>query len=315
MCGIAGIVSNNSHSFANHLSRMMDRIKHRGPDGEGVFFYDTCALGHRRLSIVDLATGNQPMLSPSGKRAIIFNGEIYGYKEIKNSLKEYPFITTSDTEVMLALYDKYGNGFLKYLPGMFAFAIWNDEKKELFCARDRFGEKPFYYATSARNEFVFASEIKAILASGLIQPVLDRSALKHFLKHLYVHPYQTIFKNIFTLPPAHSLLLKDGKIFVEKYWNLPDTNEKINLNEAEERFRNLFSTAVEKQLVADVPVGAFLSGGIDSSSIVGFAGEKKRGIHTFSFGFEEGVNELPFAKIIAEKFQTHHTELEDKHED
>lgn len=315
MCGIAGIVSYDASSYTHQLTKMMDSLKHRGPDGIGSVFFNSCALGHRRLKIVDLNTGDQPMFSKSKKTAIVFNGEIYGYKEIRKTVKEYSFITLSDTEVILALYEKFGNKFLKLLPGMFSFAIWNNEKRELFCARDRFGEKPFYYAWGKNQEFIFASEIKGIIASGLIDPVLSPIALKHYIEHLYVHPYHTIYENIFTLPPAHSLLLNNNKTSVQRYWNLPATIEKIDLNEAEEKFRYLLQCAVDKMLIADVPIGAFLSGGIDSSSVVAFAGNINKGIHTFSFGFEEGVNELPFAKVVAEKLQTQHTELEDKHED
>ncbi|HKR05403.1 MAG TPA: asparagine synthase (glutamine-hydrolyzing) [Bacteroidia bacterium] len=315
MCGIAGIIAESVSGYRENLFAMMNSLRHRGPDGEGSFFFDQCAFGHRRLSIVDLECGHQPMFNNSKNTAIIFNGEIYGYKKIREQLKDYPFSTKSDTEVILALYEKYDRHFLQHLPGMFSLAIWNEEKKELICARDRFGEKPFYYAYGKRNEFIFASEIKAIIASGLVEPVLDKNSLDHYLKYLYIHPHQTVYKNIFTLPPAHILTLKQGRLKVEKYWELPQTDHKISLQEAETEFKKLFTEAVEKQLVADVPVGAFLSGGLDSSSVVAAASGLKQGLNTFAFAFEQGANELPFAKIIAEKYNTEHVVLEDKHED
>ena len=167
MCGIAGIVAPNASEYEKNLQYMIDGLIHRGPDGDGCYFFKNCAMGHRRLSIIDLKTGQQPMISSIGNVGITFNGEIYGYKEIRLFLKDYPFRTTSDTEVILTLYHQYGNKFLSFLPGMFSFAIWDDEKKTLTCARDRFGEKPFYYAFGKNGEFIFASEIKAILSGSL----------------------------------------------------------------------------------------------------------------------------------------------------
>jgi asparagine synthase (glutamine-hydrolysing) len=200
---------------------------------------------------------------------------------------------------------------LTKLPGMFAFAIWDEANQTLFCGRDRFGEKPFYYAFGAGGEFIFASEIKAILASDLITPILDRQALAHYLQRMYVHPHQTIYSNIFTLPPAHRLQLIGGRVELERYWELPQLNEQVELREAEEEFRRLLDAAVAKQLIADVPVGAFLSGGLDSSTIVAYASRHKSPIQTFSFGFEQGFDELPFARDVANLYQTDHTELLD----
>ncbi len=239
---------------------MTASLAHRGPDGSGFHCWDGCAFGHRRLSIIDLATGDQPMLSPDGRVGVILNGEIYGYRDLRDSLRaDYPFRTTSDTEVLLALYEKHGTAMLDRLPGMFAFALWDDRERRLFVARDRFGEKPFYYAHGPDGELLFASEIKAILASGLIEPVVDRQAVGHYLSRLYVHPHRTIYENIFTLPPAHCLLLKDGRITVRRYWSLPATDRAIGLEDAVSAFRDHFERAVASQLIADVPVAAFLS--------------------------------------------------------
>lgn len=288
---------------------------HRGPDGDGIHFYKDCGLGHRRLSIVDLACGAQPMLSPNNDVAIVFNGEIYGFQEIRASLRDYNFTTTSDTEVMLALYGRYGAAMLQHLPGMFAFAIWDERKKELFCARDRFGEKPFYYAISKEGAFVFASEIKSLLASGLIEPELDEASLAHYLRRLYVHPHRTIYSNVHTLPPAHMLRFSSGKAHVERYWSLPEPRGRIGLSAAVEEFRFLMNRAVKQQLVADVPVAAFLSGGLDSSTIVALAAEHHPHIKTFAFGFGSSINELPFAEQIAKKYNTEHMTLSDQTED
>lgn len=288
---------------------MVKAIHHRGPDDDGAYFFPSCGLGHSRLSIVDLATGHQPMLSPDRQTAVVFNGEIYGYLALRNSLKDYPFRTTSDTEVILALYERHGRRCLDQLPGMFAFAIWDERKRALFAARDRFGEKPFYYAFGRGGELVFGSEIKAILASGLIDPVIDMASVTHYMKYLYVHPEKTIYKNVFTLPPAHCLLYHDGHLTIERYWEFPKNADYIGLGDAAERFRQLLSAAVQKQLVADVPVGAFLSGGLDSSTVVAVASEHKRKLRTFSFGFEDAVSELRFANEIAQRYGTDHREL------
>ena len=310
MCGIAGIVSEDSKKYKNNIEKMLKSLSHRGPDERGVFYFNNCVLAHTRLSIVDLQTGKQPMLSGCNNIGITFNGEIYNYKEIKNNLG-YKFKTSSDTEVILALYKKYKFNLLDRLPGMFSFAIWNDETKELFCARDRFGEKPFFYAIGRNNEFIFASEIKAILASGLIEPVLDKSSLAHYLKYLYVNPSKTIYKNIHTLSPAHKLIYQGRIKSIKRYWNLPKTNNNIELSDALIKFRKLFKKAVKSQLVSDVPVGAFLSGGLDSSTIVGIASQFNKNIKTFSFGFGESINELPFARDVSEKYKTDHYELSD----
>lgn len=311
MCGIAGIVTSGARSYADRVDRAMQSLAHRGPDGNGTVVFDECALGHRRLSIVDLTTGDQPMRDASGTLAVTFNGEIYGYRDLRVQLSGYPFRTTSDTEVILALYRKYGSGFVRHLPGMFAFSLWDDARKELICARDRFGEKPFYYARGDRGEFIFASEIKAILATGLVSPKIDIQSIAHYLKHLYVHPHYTIYENIHVLPPAHTLVFSRGKIAVERYWHMPKLDARISIDEAIPEFKRLFEQAVQRQLVADVPVGAFLSGGLDSSTVVAVASRFTHKLSTFSFGFRDSINELPYARGIAERYGTHHTELFD----
>ena len=315
MCGISGIVAPNIQHYKPELQVMTQGLKHRGPDAQGMYLFKNCGLGHRRLSIIDLETGQQPMLTPDETLGIVFNGEIYGYQDIRSACS-YPFQTTSDTEVILALYRLYGCDFLSKLPGMFAFALWDEQEQTLVCARDRFGEKPFYYAIGKNGEFLFASEIKSIIASGLIEPILDTSALTFYLQSYYIHPHKTVYKNIFVLPPAHTLRYKQGQVNVERYWALPQLNDEISLPEAEQEFKRLLDAAVRKQLIADVPVGAFLSGGLDSSTIVAYAINHEADLKTFSFGFDGAiVDEIPYARDVAKYYQTDHTEFFDANTD
>lgn len=316
MCGIAGIIANNAENYLNEIRKMTDAIAHRGPDSSHHELYKNAILGHRRLSIIDLSeNGKQPMFSHDKNECIVLNGEIYGYQTIKNQYPEYPYRGTSDTEVILAMYKRKQEKLIHELPGMFAFAIWDEEKQQLFCARDRFGEKPFYYAIGPNNEFIFASEIKAILASGLIQPKVSPEALSHYLQYGYVSTYQSIYSNIFTLPPAHQLIWKNGKIEVSRYYSLPAKDRSISLSDAKEEFTYLLKNAVKKQLIADVEVGSFLSGGLDSSSIVALVNEFLPHQTTISFGYDHEDSELKYAKEIAEKYKTNHIEIHEKKED
>jgi len=309
MCGIAGIVKEDAKTLKEQLNRMINVLQHRGPDDSGTHFFQNCALGHTRLSIVDLSTGDQPMVDENNNVGITFNGEIYGYQGIKLKLSDYQFNTASDTEVILALYHRYEEDLLSNLPGMFAFAIWDDSQKKLFCARDRFGEKPLYYAIGKNGEFIFASEIKAILATGLITPCIDYGSLIHYLRRLYVHPHKTIYENIHVLPPAHKMTYQNERLKVERYWQLPDTNDTIKMSEASLQFKQLFKQAIKRQLIADVPVGAFLSGGLDSTTITAVASKYNNNLKTFSFGFEGTLNEVPYAKEAAEDYKTEHIEV------
>lgn len=311
MCGIAGLVKPNIVHLKGRLENMIDSLHHRGPDGRGMHEFDNCALAHARLSIIDITGGTQPMLTPDEKLGITFNGEIYGYKKIKHSLN-YPFQSNSDTEVILALYKSKGIKLLDSLPGMFAFAIWDEKKQLLFCARDRFGEKPFYYAKGNNGEFIFASEIKAILKSNLITPEIDTESLAHYFRKLYVNPNKTIYSNIFTLPPAHYLIYENNDIKIDKYWDYPVVNNSISLDEAIDEFQSLLQESISKQLVADVPVGAFLSGGLDSSTIVALSSEYTSNLKTFSFTFEGDLSEQSYALAVADQYCTDHTELEEK---
>ncbi len=291
------------------LDRMIHSLHHRGPDGFGKTIFKTCLLGHTRLSVIDLTTGHQPMRSALSDKTIVFNGEMYGFQKIRAELSSYPFNTTSDTEVILALYEEKGPDCLAMVPGMFAFAIWDDTNQTLFAARDRLGENPFYYAFGKEGEFIFASEIKAIIASGLIEPELDLSSLEHYLKYLYVNPSKTIYQNIHTLPPGHLLIWSDGDVKVRRYWSAIVPLQQISLESAVTEFCYLLEQAVTDQMVSDVPIGAFLSGGLDSSTIVALASRQKSNLLTFSFGFGDAINELPYALSIAERYGTNHKEL------
>ncbi len=310
MCGIAGIITPNAKAYQEPLRKMTQSIAHRGPDAEKFAFFPNAALGHRRLSIIDLSeNGDQPMYSNTRNECIVLNGEIYGYQKIKENYREYPYQSTTDTELILAMYQKKGEHLLGDLPGMFAFALWDEKKQSLLCARDRFGEKPFYYAIGKNGEFVFASEIKAILATGLVEVSLNEEALYHYLKYGYVSAYQSIYQNIKTLPPAHSLHFQNGNCSLKRYWKLPSQDINYSLNEAIENFNSLLDKAIQNQLVADVEVGSFLSGGLDSSTIVAKASQYVNPITTLAFGYEGEMSELPYAKEIAEKYQTNHIEI------
>lgn len=313
MCAIACIAGPGAQVHAPALADMIRVMKHRGPDGDGARTFEGCALGNARLSIVDRDGGGQPMLSPDGRVGLTFNGEIYGYKKIRSDLRGYPFRTHADTEVILALYERHRAAFVAHLPGMFGLALWDDRAKELFCARDRFGEKPVYYAFGRSGELVVASEIKGVLASGLVAPVLSLEGISHYLQHGHVHPARTIYSNVHVLPPAHMLRFREGRVTVRRYWDYPAVLPHLELSEAVERFRDLFEGAVRKQLVADVPVGVFLSGGTDSSTVAAVASLFQPDLKTFSFGFREGVeSELPYARQTAALHGTRHFERLDE---
>lgn len=310
MCGISGIVAKNAGRYLPDQQQMIHAMYHRGPDGNGIYQFDNCLLGHNRLSIVDLTTGAQPMLDNTGKICIVFNGEIYGYKELRKQL-DYPFKTESDTELIIALYKKYGLGLLDRLPGMFAFAIWDEDKQQLFAARDRFGEKPFYYSLK-QDELVFASELKAIQSTSFRDTSVNNKALSKYLNHGYTGPDMSIFSNVRVLPPAHYMLYTAEGVSVKRYWTMPETSANISLSDAADKFEALFTQAVEKQMIADVECCAFLSGGLDSTSVVSVAKQFNTGLKTLSYGYKGEDSELPYAKLVADMHNTHHIEMEEK---
>lgn len=316
MCGIAGIIAPNARNYSSEIRKMTRALAHRGPDAEHHEFFENAALGHRRLSIIDLSeNGKQPMFSAGKNECIVLNGEIYGYQNIKTKYSSYPFKGNSDTEVILAMYQEKQEKLLAELPGMFAFAVWDEKQQQLFCARDRFGEKPLYYALGKNGEFIFASEIKAILASNLITPEVNTEALSHYLQYGYVSTYHSIYTNIFSLPPAHFLTYKNREIKTHRYYSIPKKDRSISLSEAKEEFTHLLRKSVQKQIVADVEVGSFLSGGLDSSSIVALVSEFLPRQTTISFGYDHAESELKYAREIAEKYGTHHLEIREEKKD
>lgn len=313
MCGISGIVYpeiSQNPEYKVRLKKMTDAMQHRGPDDEGMEFFANCFLGFRRLSIVDTSSaGHQPMYSQDNNCCIIFNGEIYGYRDIKQTITNYSFKSNTDTEVVLALYGKYGTDVLQQISGMFAFAIWDEKQQQIFGARDRFGEKPFYYAFGKNGEFIFASEIKSILATKLVDEEINSDAVFHYLRHAYVSSQQTIYKNIFVLPPSHFLIYKNGELQINSYYTLEKSEVRINEKDAVENLKNLTRNSVKKQLIADVPVGVFLSGGLDSGTMVALSSEFHPTITTLGFAYEGDWNEMPQARQIAEKYKTEHHEV------
>ena len=319
MCGISGIVFRRIGSqkkYENILKDMTDSISHRGPDDEGSEYFENCFLGFRRLAIVDLSPdGHQPMYSQDKNECIVFNGEIYGYRDIKKGMPDVSFRSNTDTEVILKLFKKYGEELPKHLNGMFSFAIWDENEQQLFCARDRFGEKPFYYAIGQNGEFIFASEIKAILATGLVDKELNDEALNHYLRHMYVDSQQSIYKKIKVLPPASQLIYKDGEISISQYWDFPMEESELSEEEIYAKFEELVENSVEKQLIADVKVGAFLSGGLDSGTLVALSSKHNKNIATLGFKYEGELDEMPEARSIAEKYKTYQSEISFKKEE
>jgi asparagine synthase (glutamine-hydrolysing) len=310
ICGQAGI------SDKGLLQAMCNSLIHRGPDGEGQYVDEHAAIGMRRLAIIDLVTGDQPISNEDGSLWIVFNGEIYNYRELGERLKEkgHRFKTQSDTEVILHAYEEYGDGCLKYLNGMFAFAIWDKSQRELFLARDRVGIKPLYY-WEGPGYLLFGSEIKAILQDPRFKRQINFTALYNYLSRLFVPGDGTIFLGIKQLSPGHFLKYKHGVLRIERYWQL-DFSQKLHWTEEDycDRTYEMLKASVKRQMVADVPLGAFLSGGVDSSGVVALMAEScDRPVKTFSLGFEESeeslLNELPYAKAVAERFGTDHYEF------
>jgi asparagine synthase (glutamine-hydrolysing) len=315
MCGIAGIL-NFSDQLINKsvIQKMTDAIAHRGPDSDGFFSENKISFGHRRLSIIDLSSAaNQPFIDNSGRYIMVFNGEIYNYKQVKQLLPDYNFKTSGDTEVIIAAYAKWKENCLQYFSGMFAFAIWDRQENELFIARDRFGVKPLYYFIDD-SKFLFASEIRSILASGLIERKINTTALlEYFTYQSFSYPYSPVI-DIFQQEAASWMIIKNKKIEKKKYWSVSQPLSDFDFGDEKkvhEKVRSLMLQSVERRLVSDVPVGAFLSGGIDSSSIVGLMAEAGNGKpNTFNISFEEkDFDESYYADAVAKKFNTNHTRI------
>ena len=321
MCGIAGFVTPDEHRDAREahevLERMCGAIAHRGPDDQGMMIKGPAAIGMRRLSIIDLPGGHQPMSGCDRATTIVFNGEVYNYRELQRELEAdgHRFKTNSDTETIVHAYEQYGKRCVDHLRGMFAFAIWNRNERELFIARDRTGKKPLYYTVTPGGTLIFGSELKALREHPEFLGDISIEALDAYLTFGYVPDPLTIFRNVQKLPPGHTLTFKDNRVNIEQYWDFPYQQPQINpfQNEAEcvDELRALLDESVRMRLVADVPLGAFLSGGIDSSTVVGLmARHTDRPVKTFSIGFhEDSYNELKYARIVAGKFATEHHEF------
>lgn len=316
MCGICGYVGQVE---AGLLERMLITLRHRGPDETGSFQAEGVGLGVQRLSIIDLAGGQQPLANEDGSLWIAFNGEIYNYRELRADLlaKGHRFRSASDTEVILHLYEEQGEGCLHRLRGMFAFAIWDSSRQRLFLARDRVGIKPLYYV-ERNGRLLFASEMKSLLAWEGCPREIDPTGLDLFLHFLYIPSPYTIFRGIRKLPPGHRLILQGGSCQVEPYWDLSFPRERpLREEEYRERCRQLLREAVACHLVSDVPLGAFLSGGMDSSTVVALMSQLSSGpVKTFSLGFEgeRSYDEMDYARAVAERFGTDHHELRVKPE-
>ncbi len=312
MCGITGAVPGIDRE---RLRAMTATLAHRGPDGEGYFSTPEASLGHRRLAIIDLPGGAQPMTTPDGRHTLIYNGEIYNFPALRAELEAegVAFRTRSDTEVLLHAVARWGVKALERLRGMFAFAVWDGGRRSLLLARDRLGLKPLYYAVIG-GRLLFASEMKALLAHPEVPRRLNPQAVDDFLTYLYIPAPQTIFEGIHELPPAHWLEWRDGMLRLERYWDaLPEPAEKPESELRDELLATL-DEAVRLRLISDVPLGAFLSGGIDSSSIVALMARATREpVRSFSLGFgtgEEHYSELEYARLVSTRYETLHRELQ-----
>ncbi len=311
MCGIAGIVGSACADRVTRMRAMRDLIRHRGPDSAGEHVDECAALGIRRLRIIDLVTGEQPMSNEDGRVWTVFNGEIYNFQELRDELvaRGHVLRTRSDTEVIPHLYEDHGPAFVNRLVGMFAIAVWDQEQRTLLLARDRLGQKPLLYHV-ANGEIAFASEHAALLAALPETPRTDPRAIRLYLRLGYVPAPHDAFEGLRKLPPAHYLLWREGRFELVRYWSLPSDVLAIDEGDAITEFHRLFERSVRRRLLSDVPLGVLLSGGIDSSAVVATMAGLASRVQTFSIGFEqEGFSELPHARRVAERFGTDHHEL------
>mgnify|MGYP002784584000 CR=1 FL=1 len=347
MCGIAGWInlkqSDSNQGAEPVLHSMCETIVHRGPNSEGLWLDDTVTLGMRRLSIIDLVTGDQPVFNCDRSVVVMMNGELYNYREVRAELekKGHKFTTKSDTEILPHLYEEHGDAMLEHVNGMYAFSLWDSRRKKLIIARDRFGEKPLYYGVFD-DKLIWASEPKAILAHPAVKPELDLNALRHYVSFDYVPAPMSIFKGIHKLPAAHVLTVENGEVKARRYWDISWTNsppyeggvaaalggrggsldangeapaktqrlKDASLTEKADELKDLLSDAVRMRLVSDVPLGILLSGGIDSSTVAAFAVQHAtERVKTFSIGFEEdSFDESKYARQVARHLNTEHYE-------
>jgi asparagine synthase (glutamine-hydrolysing) len=316
MCGISGVVGSLRTDRAT-LQSMNEALRHRGPDGEGIFWpeSDRVGLGMRRLAIIDLATGDQPIFNEDGTVCVVFNGEIYNFLDLRTELEArgHRFATHADTEVVVHAYEDFGVECIDRLWGMFALALWDSRRNLLLLARDRLGKKPLvYYADPRAGGLAFASELHALLAHPSVPRDVDLHAIDDYLTYLYVPSPTTAFRDVKKLPPGHRLVWQNGHATVEPYWNVRFAEkQQLSEQDAVARFGELLRDAVRRRLIADVPLGAFLSGGMDSSSVVAEMAELSSApVKTFSIGFgERDFDELAYARQVAQRFGTEHHEL------
>jgi len=315
MCGICGVVNFDRHEPVDRdiLRGMRDTIAYRGPDASGLYVDGAVGLAHRRLSIIDVASGHQPMTNEDGSVCIVFNGEVYNYIELRKAYLEgrHRFESTSDTEVMVHLYEEFGVDCVKLFNGMFAFALWDRRARTLMLARDRVGVKPLYY-TVQDGTLVFASEIKALLAHPKVRTRVDASAVDEFITYGYVQSPRTAFEGILRVPEGHVLTWHDGALKTTQYWDVtfvPD--ERRSEQDHVDRVRELLTDSLKLRLRSDVPLGVLLSGGVDSSAVVAMLSREVGKVKTFSIGFDAGdnYNELHHARRLAEHFDTDHHEM------
>jgi asparagine synthase (glutamine-hydrolysing) len=319
MCGINGIAfsgRSRRRVDATALKTMRDVITHRGPDDEGIYIDENVGLGHRRLSIVDVASGHQPMTNEDGSLYITYNGEVYNHADYREELESrgHVYRTHCDTETILHLYEDYGDACVEHLRGMFAFAIWDRNKRELFIARDRVGIKPLYYVRTADGSLYFASEIKALLEAHAVKAELNFAAFSDYLANHATSGEETLFAGVKRLMPGHTLTWRDGEIKIRKYWDVSFAKVAPNGHSDKDyiaEWSELFRKSVELRLMADVPLGMFLSGGIDSSAIAAVMSTLvDEPIKTFSVAFKEReANELEYARLVARAYKTDHHEV------
>ncbi len=317
MCGIAGLINFDPTLAAGIIKKMVFAQEHRGPDATGLWQDDGAALGHNRLAIIDLdEKAGQPMHSSDGRYVMVYNGEIYNYQNLKKELKGVEWKTSSDSEVLLEAYIRWGGSYLHKLNGMFAFAIWDKQDKRLFVARDRLGKKPFYYAIN-KGRFLFSSELRTLLKTDVLPSKINLQSVHDFLRFQWVQSPDTIIEGISSLPPGYYGIWQNGRFTTHSWWDIHRFEAVEGISESnlsgsvQKEIKRLFYTAVEQRLVSDVPIGAFLSGGIDSGLIVAtMANLSKEKVNTFTLGFKEKqYDESGFAEIIAKKYDTNHQTL------
>jgi asparagine synthase (glutamine-hydrolysing) len=313
MCGICGVVHSQTDRLIDEgiLRQMNEVIRHRGPDDDGYFINSQAGLGMRRLSIIDLVTGDQPVTNEDETIWLVFNGEIYNYKSLHVDLvaKGHRFATKSDTEVIVHAYEEFGDRCPEYFNGMFAFALWDVTRRRLLLARDHVGIKPLYYWVG-KDQIVFGSELKSVITHPSVPREIDLWALDQFLTLEYIPTPRTIFKGINKLPAGHRLIYEQGQAQIEQYWDIPERATPTDEGTIIEVLTGLIDDSVKMQLMSDVPLGAFLSGGIDSSTVVASMSRSSNlPVRTFSIGFDDATyNELPYARAVASRYKTQHTE-------